>query len=74
MLLYEVKIKIEFKTKIMNLNAKQLELKEKIWSEVKGLEQEYNRGEKKIKELRESQSEISSRIQILLLKLQKQIK
>jgi len=57
----------------MNLNAKQLELKERIWSEIKGLEQEYNRGEKYMEDLRDSQGQISSRIQILLLKLQKQV-
>ena len=55
----------------MNLNAKQLELKERIWSEIKGLEQEYNRGERYMEDLMDSQGQISSRIQILLLKLQK---
>lgn len=55
----------------MILDKKQIDFKEKAWSEIKSLEQEYKRGETKIKDLREMQGEISARIQILLYKLQK---
>lgn len=45
--------------------------KEKVWREIKQLEQEYKRNATRMNELTESQSDISARVQILLAKIDK---